>query len=205
MRISYALVCTLLLAITAGAAQAQTRSTPCDPATPSNAICVVIPPVVTNIDGTANTKATTYRVTRQFGSGTFTTLTATATDKYYDKGLPDGPYTYVVYANCTPSCTESGPSNATSRTAVTPPTQPNPPVIQVVQVTISSGHAPVYRVIGSNGSPARGEMFGLVPVGRECVGPVLFRYRGKAFRLVHVEPTELWGTADSTRLAAPCA
>lgn len=194
----------LLCAAGTARAQSPTRSTPCDPATPVNAICVTWTPPATMVDGTPTVLALTYRVTRKLGTGTFTTLTSTAVSQYYDKGLAPGTYTYVVYANCT-GCTESAGSNSASKDATAPIVQPNPPVIQVVQVTISSNHAPVYRVVGDASRYTRGEMFGLVPVGRECKGQALFRYRGKAFYFVDVKPEELWGTTDATRLAAPCA
>ena len=82
-----ALALILFVFCVVGIARAQTsttRATPCDPATPTNAVCVVWTPPATMVDGTPTVLALSYRVTRKLGTGTFTTLTSTAVSQYYD-------------------------------------------------------------------------------------------------------------------------
>lgn len=198
-----ALVGFMLFQIVAGVAHAQTstRVTPCDAATPNNALCVSGTAPTTNTDGTPVVPPLTYRVEQKSGTGAYATVaTALATPQYYAKGLTPGTHTFRMFVNCTTCTSESAASNEASGTASANPRIPNPPIITIA-VVISSDRAPVYRILSGN---KRGEFFGLIPAGRECTGPILFRYRGASFRQVAVQPSELWGTADPSHLAAPC-
>jgi hypothetical protein len=192
----------LFLSLLGGIAQAQTtRSTPCDPATPSNAVCIGWSPVITRVDGLPTTFPVTYRVEQQIGSGAFAAIATVSTSQHYAKNLAPGVYTFRVFA--IENLLESAPSNTAGKTIVQ--ANPGAPVITIA-VVISSDRSPVYRIVGSVEPFKRGEMFGLIPVGRACTGPVVFRYRNASFRRVKVESSEVWPVGSSVEnLAAPCA
>ena len=185
-------------------AQGSTRATPCDPATPNNAICVVWTPPATNTDGMPTVLPLTYRVQRSMNDQTHYAdlVTASTASNFYDKSLTPGLYFYRVFANCVGSgCSESVASNSASRTATSPPVTPNPPVIQVVQVVIGVNTAPVYTVL-KDGSRSD-TLAGFSPVGSECTGPVLFKYRKLSWRKPVVWMP--WGVVATSSVAAPCA
>lgn len=190
----------------AAAQTSATRVTSCDAKTPNNALCIEWLQVTTMNSGLPMVLQPVYRIEHKLGAGAWETLATGVTDtKFYAKNLANGDHTFRVYPTCAESnCREGPASNEATGKSSTPIVIPDPTTIRVVRVTISND-APVYRVVGNAGSYSRGEMFGLVPVGRECKGPVLFRYRGKSFRQVDVVAVELWGTTDTSRLAAPCA
>jgi hypothetical protein len=189
----------------AGAAHAQTsgtRVTPCDPATPNNAICLTWVAPVSMSDGSA-LQPFTYRVEQQAGSGAFATIATGVTSlQQYVKNLAPGAYTFRVFANCATSCNESAASNLATKSATAPVVTPNPPVLTIA-VVIGVNTAPVFRIVGV-GPYTRGAEFGYVPVGIACNGDSVFQYRGLKFYRVDVQPAELWGTSDSANLAAPC-
>lgn len=142
-----ALVGLLALACASPAhAQTATRVTPCDAATPTNAVCVSWSAITTDTTGAPLTKAVTYRVEQRQGTAGFLTA-ATGTDtRYYAKGLAAGTWTFRVFANCTPNCAESAASNALSKDAADPVTTPATPII-VIAALIRAGQPPVYRII----------------------------------------------------------
>jgi hypothetical protein len=189
----------LILALCfAGAAQAQTRSTPCDPATPNNAACISYGAVTTRQEGTSYPSGTvvSYRTERQTGS-TWTALGTVTATRYYAQNLAYGTHVFRVFAIV--NGLTSDPSNTASRDNAEPP--PSAPIITIA-VVISADKAPVYRVIAGN---QRGDFAGLVPVGRTCEGQVLFRFREKSYRRVAVKPEELEGLSAAAVYAAPCA
>lgn len=198
-----ALTAVALLSLSVSAhAQAATRATPCDPATPINAACISYSAITVDNTRAPLTKPVSYIIEQRIGTNGLWSQVATGTDtNYYAKNLAPGTYYFRVSATCTPNCIPSLPSNVASKDSSDPPTQPASPIITIA-VVISADHAPVYRIVSGN---QRGELFGLVPIGRECSGPVVFRYRGASFRRVAVQANELWGTSDGRNLAAPCA
>jgi hypothetical protein len=145
-----ALAIVLLGFCVAGIATAQTASTrvtPCDSATPNNAICLSWEMPATNTDGTPTVLAFTYRVERQ----TFTTpVTWTAVEtvgvtRSYVKNLTAG-NTYVFRVIAIAGGVESAPSNTASK-AIAAPT-PNAPVL-IIAATINANGPPTYRIIQS--------------------------------------------------------
>jgi hypothetical protein len=201
--------CLLAIALlAAAAAEAQTsgtRVTPCDPATPNNALCVEWGASTTYTNGQAIPAGTTvtYRVERL----TLTTLPtwilieSTAQVRSYVRNLAPGTYTFRVVAIVNSIESLPTPSATGTATALPPPVPNPPPTIQVVQVIIGVDHVPVFTVL-SDGSRSN-TVGGMVPVGTECEGPVLFRYRNKEWRKpVTFKP---WNTPATARVAAPCA
>lgn len=125
------------------------------------------------------------------------TVNAPATTTTID--LPAGTWCFRAYARDAAGL-ESAPSNVASK--VVPVAPPNPPVIQTVAVIAGvPDWTPVYTVTAAG---ARSTYFGMAPTGVECTGPVLFTYRGAAFREVAKANVKLWASTN-TRLAAPCA
>lgn len=192
----------LLLAALAFAAPsfAQTRVTPCDPATPNDSICVFWAAPTTNTDGTPATLAFTYRVERlqQVTNPSWMAVETTSALRSYVRNLAPGTYTFRVFAIA--GGKESASSNAAGRTVDAP--TPNPPVIQVVRVIIGVDHAPVYRVLSSG---ARSNvLIGLATVGAPCEGPALFSHLGRTYRKpAAYQPHERY--QNETRAAAPCS
>jgi len=139
----------LLVAGAAGAQTAGTRVTPCDAATPNNALCVSWTHDGKNVDGTP-ASALTYRVEQKFGTGAYSTVaTGLTASQYYAKNLAIGSYTIRVFANCaTAGCVESNASNAPTGSATAPPVQPNAPVI-IIAATIRADGPPTYRIVHS--------------------------------------------------------
>lgn len=124
---------------------AQTRVTLCDPATPSNAICVSWEAPATNTDGTPTILPLTYRVERQSltSNPTWVTLETVSVTRSYIKGLTPGQtYTFRVIALA--GGKESAPSNTASRSIEAP--TPSAPVI-IIAATIHADGPPTYRII----------------------------------------------------------
>lgn len=194
----------------AGTAYGQTRVTPCSATTPNNAICVVGTAPTVFTDNTPISLALSYRVEQRVSTSSTWTSSATGltVPRAYIQNLAPGSYVFRMYANCT-GCRESLPSNEANGTATALPLpQPNAPVITIaVVISQDIRVAPVVRILAPNvagGPHRRGEVFGFVPVGRQCEGPELFKYRGNGYHRVFVKPKELWGTDDMNNLAAPC-
>lgn len=143
-------VVALLCLVGVAKAQAATRATPCDPATPNNALCLTWAAPTTNTDGTPTVLALTYRVEMKAGSGSYSNAVANLTaTQYYAKNLAPGTYTFRVYANCSAAgCVESPASNAAAKDATPIPIQPNAPVI-IIAATIRANGPPTYRIIQS--------------------------------------------------------
>jgi hypothetical protein len=125
---------------------AQTRSTPCDSATPNNALCVSWNAVATDTSGNAIT-GVSYRVEQRTGtSGNFATVGNASATQYYAKNLSPGTYYFRVYANCSACTAESAASNTGSGAATAIPVIPNAPVI-IIAATIRADGPPTYRII----------------------------------------------------------
>ena len=205
-----ALAAVLFVFCLVGIAKAQTvppagtRVTPCDAVTPNDAVCITWAAPATMADGMPTVLPLTYRVQQSMTDQThFADIgTALTASSLYVKKLAPGTYYFRVYANCTPNCTESGASNIANKATTSAIVQPNPPALQVVQVVIGVGVAPIYRAV----TPTHlgSTLFGFVPVGREC-GKFVAKWRNRNWYLVTVQPSELWYTTDATNLAAPCA
>lgn len=206
----------LLIACVAGEASAQTsqpagtRSTPCDPLTPNNAVCLQVDPPTVNVDGTPVVLPLTYRYEQKIGSGAWAPIAgaAAADAKLYVKNLTPGTYTFRAYVNCVGSgCIENPtPVVSISKDVTAPVIQPGTPkAILVVQVVIGMDHAPVYRTTQTGARDKRySDACGYVPVGTECVGPVAFRFRDKGFRRVAVATVKEWVDCGAN-VAAPCS
>jgi hypothetical protein len=189
----------LALALLATAPAFAQRATPCSPTTPNNAVCIGWGQVVERTDGLPVLLPVTYRVERQFGTGTFTQIgTPSAALQYYDQGLAPGTYTYRVYA--IEGTTVSAPSNSAGRAVTQAP--PNAPVITIA-VLIRLNAAPVYSVVGSTAPYRQGEFYCVVPAGRSC-GDFMYTARGLRWHRVIPEAGECWYYDGSRPLAAPC-
>lgn len=93
-----------------------------------------------------------------------------------------------------------GAPTATASVAIT--IRPVPAAPTVTTVTVASvPFVPVFRVGANN---VRGELYGMVPVGRECTGPVLWHWRSQDYRRVAVRLDEVFWTKNLANLAAPC-
>jgi hypothetical protein len=198
---------TILALCVAGVAQAQ-RITPCNAATPNNAVCVTGVAPDTFVDGTPIVVALTYRVEQRTGtSGSFATVASgLTTPQAYIQNLAPGSYQFRMFANCTICTSESAASNIAGATATPIPKVPQPPVITIaVVISPDINVAPVIRIVDPSGDPQPGSVVGFVPVGRECSGKVVFRYRGDSYRRVAVRQEELWNTTNARNVAAPCA
>jgi hypothetical protein len=135
-----------LLALT-GVAQAQTRVTPCDPATPNNAICVYWTAPATNDDGTPSILPLTYRVERQTHTTppTWMAVETVNITRSYLKNLTAGT-TYYFRVFALAGGKESVPSNTASKLIETP----NPgSVVIIIAATIHADGPPTYREIQS--------------------------------------------------------
>lgn len=78
---------------------------------------------------------------------------------------------------------------------------PNPAVVTSV-VVAGVPFVPVFRV-AANGTSISSTLYGMVPVGRAC-GAKISTWRGKPIHRITASVSELWGTTDTTNLAAPC-
>jgi hypothetical protein len=194
----------VLSALLGGFAQAQTsgtRVTLCSAATPNDAICIEWAAVT--MAGTTPITGVTYRVEHRIGStGNWNTVASNITQlRHYAQSLAVGEHYFRVYAACATCTAESLPSNAASKMATRPPLVPDAPVITIA-VVIGLDHAPVYSIV--SGNKRGGEVIGFVPVGTECTGNVLFRFRGDSYRRVSCADVKTWDV-QCRNPAAPCA
>lgn len=145
----------LLLAIGlvwAGVANAAPRATPCDPATPDNALCLTGTAPTLNTDGTPITLPLIYRVQQKVGTGSYVDVATGLTSlQYYAKNLVPGDYLFKVFANCVGvvsvvNCSESAGTTSPGKTVATPTVTPQAPVI-IIAATIRAGQPPIYRVV----------------------------------------------------------
>lgn len=128
----------------AGIANAQARVTPCNAATPTNAVCLTATAPTTNTDGSPITGALTYRwEQRTAPSGQWAAIGTQATLQKYVTGLAPGSYEWRAFA-INSGGLESGPSNVAGRDATNSP--PNAPVI-IIAATIHADRPPTYRII----------------------------------------------------------
>lgn len=188
-------------------AQSGTRDTPCNAATPNDAVCISWTAPAKYTDGKAIGQSLTYRVEQRSGfSGTWTTITASQTDtKRYVEDLAPGTYFFRVYANCATNCAESAASNTASKATTAPVQTPEAPVITIA-VVIGMDHAPVYKVTQAGKRDERySDACGFIEVGRACDGPVLFIFRGSKFRHVKDTDVKAWKVSCAGSVAAPCA
>jgi predicted phage tail protein len=191
----------------AGYAQAQTsgtRVTPCNAATPNDALCVQGDAPTANTDGTAITGVLSYRLEQRVGTaGAWVTGASQATLQWYVTGLAPGTYYFRAYAKV--NSIESAASNTVNApTTAPPPPVPNAPVLRVTKVTISSDRAPVYEVLLDEQTFAavRGGKVGTVKVGNVCDGD---RSTGAGFyALARPSYATLTRPSRSTALVARC-
>lgn len=134
-----------------------TRVTDCDPATPTNAICVTHGVVNTRIDGLPTVFPVTYRVEQKVGAGAFVAVVTEAATKHYIKNLAPGDYVFRVIA--LENLVASDPSSTASKSIIQAP--PSAPVI-VIAATIRSDGPPIYRIVYTI-RPREGELVFLAP------------------------------------------
>lgn len=109
--------------------------------------------------------------------------------------------TWCIRAYTQTAAGESLPSNAVQ--AVIPAPLPNPPTLSTTVVIAGASLQPAFGITAAG---AQGALVGLIDVGRGCSGPVLFTYRGAAFRRVDPGAVKWWtGVKPSTAVAAACA
>ncbi len=110
------------------------------------------------------------------------------------------PGTWCVRAYTQTAAGESAPSNAVQAVIAAP--LPNPPTLSTTVVVAGSSMQPAYGITAAG---AQGALVGLVDVGRECAGPVVFTYRGAGFRRVDPGAVRWWtGVKPTTAVAAAC-
>lgn len=184
---------------------AQTRATPCDPATPNNSLCLQWDAVTESMDGKI-LASVYYRVQRRTGlNGTWGDIAPNVTaTRYYDQNLAPGTYYYRVFAGCSICTAESTSSNVAQKEATAPPLVPKSPVITIA-VVIGMDHAPVYRLTQAGKRDARyADACGYIEVGKECQGPVVYRFRDASFRRVATADVKEWGVSCGDFAVAPC-
>lgn len=144
----------VLLLLAADPVIAAPRATPCDPATPDNALCITGTAPTVNTDGTPITLPLIYRIEQKTGTGAYATVATGLTSlQYYAKNLAPGDYVFRAYANCVgvPSvvnCSEnSTPSPPSSVKNIAVPTvTPGAPLL-IIAVTINAEGPPTYRLV----------------------------------------------------------
>jgi predicted phage tail protein len=156
-RIVAILAAALLALCCAGIATAQTRTTPCDAATPTNAVCIHWAAVTTRIDGLPTIFPVTYRVEQQTGTGAFATVSTGAATQAYVKNLAPGEYTFRVFS--IENSKVSAASNAAGRSITQ--AAPEAPVI-IIAATIRPGKEPTFRLIYTV-TPRPGEVVFVAP------------------------------------------
>lgn len=156
----YLLALTLLLAT---GAYAQTRVTPCDPATPNNALCVTGTAPSTMSDGTPTIQPLTYRIQQKTGSsGTYSNVATNLTTlQYYAQNLAPGTYFFRAFANCATCTAEGAASNEVSKAATANPVVPGSPIL-IIAATIRANGPPVLRIIYTV-TPRQGEVVFVAP------------------------------------------
>lgn len=201
LRLSLAAAALLILsALTSAPAAAQTA---CVQVAPNRAhVCWARPSTYTDGSGISVATVITYSVELQQGTSWVNAANSISGTDWTSGVLLPGTYTYRVIACVGSTC--SDPSNTGAKSVSQP--VPNPVTITIAATDDpGANRTPVARILDPNGTPRRGEVFGLVPLGRACTGPVLYRYRSQNWRRVTVQPSELWGTSSTANLAAPCA
>ncbi len=108
------------------------RVTPCNAATPNNALCVEGTPPTTTTDGLPIVNALTYRLEQRIGTGAWTTVNTLAVPRFYVTNLAPGAYTFRMYAIA--GGLESAASNTVTKDATPLPTPPTAPVITIAVV-----------------------------------------------------------------------
>lgn len=142
-------------------AQTATRVTPCNAATPNNALCVSWGAVATDLSGNPIT-GVTYRVERKLGSAAYATVQAsTTTTQHYATNLAVGTHFFRVFANCSACTAESAASNEASGAATVIPVIPSSPVI-IIAATIRANAPPTYRIVYTV-TPRNGEIVFVAP------------------------------------------
>ena len=143
-RIVDSLIVGALLLVCAGLAQAQTRVTPCNAATPTNAVCLTGTAPTTRTDGTPITGALSFRWEQRLApSGTFASIGTQATLQKYVTGLAAGTYEFRAFA-IEAGNAESAASNVAGRDSAVSP--PNAPII-IIAATIRAGQPPTFRIV----------------------------------------------------------
>jgi hypothetical protein len=79
---------------------------------------------------------------------------------------------------------------------------PTSPGLTVAAVTKDSPESPAF-VITTSGARSTA-LAGLIPVGKQCTGPLAFTYRGRNFHRVNSADVKWWNTTRTTEVAAAC-
>lgn len=161
----------------------------------------------TNTDGSALPLAQITGTTVVWGtSSTALTNSKLVTGTATSTTLDLAPGTWFVGARSMANGNSSAVSNIVQ--VVIPQPTPNPPVVTVQAVVAGLNMSPVYKILadGSRGSA----VFGFVPVGTECSGEVVFKYRDRGYRKVSHGTVVPWNppladVRSPPPIAAPCA
>lgn len=143
--------------------------------------------------GTCSGTAFGTRIAEQIVAAPATSFTIT--------NLGPGTYCFRAFSRNTFG-QESAPSGVVQR-VIAPPV-PNPPTLTTVAVVAGLNMAPLYRI---NADGSRGAVVvGFIPVGSECSGPVVYRYRDRNYhRPSDLTEIKWWATSPTSNVAAPCA
>lgn len=82
------------------------------------------------------------------------------------------------------------------------PLVPNPPGNVTVAVVVTINVVPAYKIL-ADGTRSQA-VAGFVPLGKPCVGSIVFIYRGKPYRRVAQADVKWWATAPAANVAAAC-
>lgn len=161
-------------------------------------------PPTTRTDGSPLTNLAGYRIyhgTSATALNTRVDVNNSAATSITLDGLPAG-LRYFAMTAVDADGRESARTGTVSTTIVD--ANPNPPTgFTVVPVVAGLNMNPVYRI---NADGTRGSaVLGFVPVGTACTGPVVYKYRSKAYYRVDPSAVRWWATAPTTAVAAPCA
>lgn len=156
----------------------------------------------TNSDGTALPVSQITRTTLVWGtSATAMTNSKVVTGTATTTTLDLAPGTWHVAAKTTANGRDSDASNIVQLTIEQP--VPNPPTLSVVPVVAGLNMSPAYKIL--SGGTRSTVVAGFVPVGKACSGPIVFRYRDRAYRKVPASDVKWWNTVPSDAVAAACA
>jgi len=94
------------------------------------------------------------------------------------------------------------PSLNQTRTVSVTCTPPPVPTVTVTAVVPGLNMAPIFGITSAGGRGAT--VLGFVPVGRACVGPVVYRYRNADYRRFNAADAVWWASTATNNAAVAC-